>query len=138
MTTKQQREQKSRTYNTFCAESVWFDALGGYVEKTRLLDTLHRYETTLNRINENDANGHPRPVKEVRDGKRYEYDVEDVVWTRADEKKEQRIQSSVREIAEKLGFAVRFNGDPRGGAIRFVLPSGASNNFDGETWGIYW
>jgi hypothetical protein len=138
MTTKQQREQKSRTYNTFCAESVWFDALGGYVEKTRLLDRLHRYETTLSRINENDANGHPRPVKEVRDGKWYEYDVEDQEWAARDATKEARIQDKIRAIAVQLGFAVQFNGDPRGGAIRFVLPSGASNNFDGETWGIYW
>jgi hypothetical protein len=41
---------------------------------------------------------------------------------------------------ETLGirYGVIFNGDPRGGSIRFVLPSGKSNGMDGKTWGIYW
>ena len=69
-----------------------------------LLDRLHRYEATLSRINDNDANGHPRPVVEVRDGKRYEYSVEDVAWAARDEKKEAGIQGKVRALLEPLGI----------------------------------
>ena len=134
MSTKQQKNERQRLHNKI-REVV--PALG-YDGTVALLDQLHRYEATLSRINDNDANGHPRPVVEVRDGKRYEYSVEDTEWAARDAKKEVRIQGNVRALLEPLGIAVQFNGDPRGGAIRMLLPDHTSNGWDGGTWGIYW
>jgi len=141
MTTKQQREERLKTLLAFSRETtnpVFSGVLcndGGSVNRLgNLLDELHRYETTLHRIAENDCNGH---LKTICDGK-HRYTVEDTDWAARDAKKEERIQIKIRAVAEDLGFKVQFNGDPRGGAIRFVLPSGASNNWDHETWGIYW
>jgi hypothetical protein len=110
----------------------------GYYGTAALLNTLHRYETTLQRINENDCNGHPRMKTEYRDGKMYRFEVEDEAWAARDAKKEASIQNKVRALLDPLGIKVQFNGDPRGGAIRMILPDQTSNNWDGETWGIYW
>jgi len=103
-----------------------------------VLDKLHRYEATLQRINENDCNGHPRTETEYRDGKMYRFEVEDEEWTARDAKKEMSIQNKVRELLKPFNIEVQFNGDPRGGAIRMLLPDHTSNGWDGETWGIYW
>jgi hypothetical protein len=138
MTNMRKRHEWETTYNTFCEESKYFSSLNGWDERSTLLKRIHRYETALHRINENDCNGHPRMKTEYRDGKMYRYEVEDQAWLQRDIKKEISIQSKVRDIALKLGFGVIFNGDPRGGSIRFVLPSGKSTGMDGKTWGIYW
>ena len=53
-------------------------------------------------------------------------------------KREESIVWNVCAIADELGFRVVFNGDPRGGAIQFLLPNRESNGWDQETWGIYW
>ncbi len=87
------------------------------VDLEDVLDKLHYYETALHRLAETACN---------RD------------MTAHEEKREASITTRVKAIAERIGFKVKFNGDPRGGAIRFILPSGKSNNWDGETWGIYW
>ena len=68
----------------------------------------------------------------------YQYDIEDQDLVKRDEKKERNTQRIIQDYAKELGFTVDFNGDPRGGAIRFTLPSGKSNNWDQKTWGIYW
>ncbi len=81
------------------------------------LDKLHYYETALHRLAEIACN---------RD------------MTQHEEKREASITAKVEAIAKQIDFKVKFNGDPRGGAIRFILPSGKSNNWDNETWGIYW
>ena len=107
-------------------------------EMINILNKLHRYETTLHRINENDCNGHPRMKTEYREGKMYRFEVEDIAWVKRDEKKEISIQNKVKTIADKLGFMVQFNGDPRGGAIQFTLPSKKSNSWNNEVWGIFW
>lgn len=102
-------------------------------------DLLHRYETTLRRIDENECNGWPREVVERRGGKVYRYNVQDEGWEKRDKAREESTQRKVRNIAEKYGIAVNFNGDPRGGSIRFVMPDGRSNGFINDgTWGIYW
>lgn len=107
-------------------------------EIRELLNRLHRYERALSRINENECNGHPRLKIEFRDGKMHEYNVEDLNWAARDARKEKRTQEKVRALLKPYGIEARFNGDPRGGAIRMLLPDQTSNNWDGETWGIYW
>jgi len=103
-----------------------------------VLDKLHRYETTLHRISENQCNGHPRMITEIRDGKMYRYEVEDQKWAERDAKKEESIQNKVIELCKQYDIEVKFNGDPRGGAIRMLLPDHTSNNWDNESWGVYW
>jgi hypothetical protein len=85
------------------------------------VDRLHRYETTLHRISEIFCS------VELTDKQ-----------TKRLEEKELRIENKVAGIAELLRFPVHTQGDPRGGTIRFTLPSKRSNNWDRETWGIYW
>ena len=134
MVTKKQAEEYQITEYQFFEDAPHISASRMRV----ILDRLHRYETTLQRINENDCNGHPKQVTEYRDGKMYRYDIEDQDWLKRDQKKELNAQKIIQEYAEELGFKVDFNGDPRGGAIRFTLPSSKSNNWDQKTWGIYW
>lgn len=129
--TKKQIEEYQRIENKFCE-------LFPGINTTAILTRLHRYETTLQRINENDCNGHPRMTTEYRDGKMYRYEVEDEKWAARDAKKEASIQKKVVDLLSPYGIKVKFNGDPRGGAIRMLLPDHTSNGWDGETWGIYW
>jgi len=134
MTTKAQAREYQRIFNKF-RETV---PQLGYDGTVALLNKLHRYETTLHRINENDCNGHPRMKTEYRDGQMYRFEVEDEKWAARDAKKEASIQKRVIELLDPLDIKVQFNGDPRGGAIRMLLPDHTSNGWDGETWGIYW
>ena len=134
MSTKQQAAEYQKIFNKI-RETI---PQLGYGGTAALLNQLHRYETILHRIAENDCNGHPRMETECRDGKMYRFEVEDDAWAARDAKHEESIRKKVFAILDPLGIKVQFNGDPRGGAIRFVLPSGASNNWDHETWGIYW
>lgn len=130
-------EEYNRTFDKFHESSEYFREHRTGLS-IQILDRLHRYEATLRRINENDCNGHPRMKTECRDGKMFRYEVEDEKWEQRDRKKEISIQNKVKAIADMLGFKVQFNGDPRSGAIRFILPDAQSNNWDNETWGIYW
>jgi hypothetical protein len=98
------------------------------------LITLLKYERALSQINLNESNGWPREITERRDGKKFIYNVPDEEWKARDKKREISIQGKVGDIMLKYGFGLEFNGDPRGGAIRVILPSGISNSWDGKTW----
>ena len=117
---KKQINEWTETYNRFAEDSHYFASLG-WMDCRDILNKLHRYESTLHTISEKQCNDEMSEKEELRVSR-----------------KEENTENKVREIAEKLGFLVSFNGDPRGGSIRFVLPSGRSNNWDGTTWGIYW
>ena len=134
---RQQIEEYQRIKSKFLDLFYDYPKITGTEIRT-LLDKLHRYETTLHRINENDCNGHPRMKTEYRDGKFYQYEVEDLKWAERDAKKEESIQKKVIALLKPFNIEVRFNGDPRGGSIRMLLPDHTSNNWDNETWGIYW
>ena len=81
------------------------------------LSELHKYESTLTRYN---------TIACERDL---------TVW---EEKRGVVIENKVKDIAAILGFDVIFNSDPRGYAIRFILPSKKYNSWDGETWALNW
>jgi len=135
--TKRQIEEYQRIENKFL--TMHFYKLEVTTAEVRsLLAKLHRYETTLQRINENDCNGHPRMKTEYRDGKMYRFEVEDEKLAARDAKKEKSIREKVIALLKPYNIDVQFNGDPRGGAIRMLLPDHTSNGWDGETWGIYW
>jgi hypothetical protein len=135
--TRKQMEEYQRIEHKFLELFYQYPKVTS-TEIRSLLDKLHRYEKTLHRIAENDCNGHPRMKTEYRDGKTYRYEVEDLEWTQRDEKKEKSIQEKVIALLKPYNIEVRFNGDPRGGYIRMLLPDHSSNGWDGESWGIYW
>ncbi len=107
------RQEYADTLKQFAEESK----VKGWYDLQEILEKLHYYETALHRLAETACN---------RD------------MTEHEVKREDSISNKVRIITNQLGFKVRFNNDPRGGTIRFILPSGKSNNWDSETWGIYW
>lgn len=135
--TKKQMEEYQRIESKFL-DLCYEDPRVTSTTISALLDKLHRYETTLHRIAENDCNGHPRMKTEFRNGKVYRFAEEDAAWAARDAKKKASIQSRVVELLKPYGIDVKFNGDPRGGAIRMLLPDHSSNGWDGESWGIYW
>jgi len=138
MTTRIQREERTRTLLMFSGIARENGKDISQVEISHDLNLLHRYEATLRRINEDECNGWPREVVERRDGKTYRYNVTDEKWQARDQKTEISVKKRVKAIADKYGIGVDFNGDPRGGAIRFTVTDGRSNNWDQKTWGIYW
>lgn len=115
--TKEQRENRTKMLLAFKRNAP-------HLELDRvsyIMDLLHRNDTTLNRINDTRCEV-PMSDKE----------------TAAMEKKEAAAERRVTALVEELGFKVVFNGDPRGGAVRIILPDGSSNTWDGETWGMDW
>jgi choline kinase len=110
---KQELENYTRTLVQFLEESEEKNP----VVMGDTLYQLHRYESTLNRLS---------TIYCERN------------LTQSEEKKDENTQKKVETIAAELGLKVRFNSDPRGYAIRFVLPSGRYNQFDGETWALNW
>jgi hypothetical protein len=136
--TRKQREERMRT---LCMLSGLARANGHELTQNEVsndCDLLHRYEVTLQRINENECNGWPREVVERKGGNMFRYSVTDEAWQARDQQRETRTIKKVNELAAKYGITARINGDPRGGAIRLVLPDGRSNGWDNDTWGIYW
>jgi len=134
---KQEKDHYKRIESKFLELFYNYPKVDG--NKIRIaLNKLHRYETTLHRISENQCNGYPRTITEIRDGKMYRYEVEDQKWAERDAKKEESIQNKVIELCKQYDIEVKFNGDPRGGAIRMLLPDHTSNNWDQESWGVYW
>jgi AraC-like DNA-binding protein len=110
---KQSKENYAATFNRFIEDSK----VKNPGEMSDILNDLHRYESSLKRLN--------TAVCERE-------------LTENDEKKTEMIERKVKEIAEQLGFNFYINDDPRGYAIRFYLPSKHYNSWDGETWGINW
>ena len=121
MTTKQQREDRTKTLLRISrhARAKGFDL--SVLQLGDICDLLHRHEATLHRIAEMICS------VEMTPGKENKLDL-----------KVNRIEDRVRALLQPYGIDVRFNGDPRGGAIRMIMPDHESNNLDGETWGIYW
>jgi hypothetical protein len=134
---KQQKEHYKRIESKFLELFYNYPNVDG-IKIRIVLDKLHRYEKTLSRINENDCNGHPINKVEYRDGKMYHYHIEDQDWVERDAKKEESIKNKVIVLCKQYDIEVKFNGDPRGGAIRMLLPDRTSNNWDQESWGVYW
>lgn len=118
---KKQWRERLDTISCFISEAQHAGSMCSVQDIEQFCDLLHRYETTLHRILEIQCSVEMSEKEEKR--------LSD---------KEERIEKRVKDIVDLLKFKVQFNGDPRGGAIRFVLPSGRSNGWDQETWEIYW
>ena len=112
--TKNEKQNYAWTFNRFmedCTTNVSEDRM------YEIMDTLHRHETTLTRINTIECE---RNLRE------------------SESKKWDTTTKKVEELAKELGFKVEFNGDARGLCIKFHLPSKRYNSWDGETWRINW
>lgn len=48
--------------------------------------------------------------------------------------RQEGVEGKIELLAAGIGFSVRFNSDPRGLPVKFTLPSGKHNSWDGETW----
>lgn len=115
---KQQFEERERTRRKF------MDLTGGtisYEDMGDLIDRLHRKESSLAALNtlllnEKDTDLRNRARKVI-----------------------EKIEKDVKLMSDLLGFKVYFSGEPAvGSGIRFILPDGSYNNFDGESWCINW
>lgn len=88
------------------------------------LSKLKSIAKSLHRIAENDCNGHPREVSEIRDGKLFRYSVEDTEWLRRDERREERLKKKAIELIQAMDIQkshVDFQGDPRGAVMKLYL-----------------
>lgn len=77
----------------------------------------------LRRIAQNQCNGWPRPVRETRDGKVYQYDIENPEWRARDEKRREKqvliVAGCLR--AYRKDVTVEINHDPRGPAVKLRI-----------------
>lgn len=112
---KTQKQDYTATFDLFMKENKANLTTGQMID---ILEKLHFYEARLSNLNTQYANG----------------DIQDEDYT----KKSLSIDEKVKEIADRLGFGVGFQNDPRGAAIMFYLPSGRYNSWDGESWRLFW
>lgn len=77
----------------------------------------------LRRIAENECNGWPCPVRETRDGKTYQYNIENPSWRARDEKRRQQQLLIVAGCLRPYGknVTVEINHDPRGPAVKLRI-----------------
>jgi len=117
MTTQKQTRDRDQTIAQFAMQTNYHGIPGSIEDLERVVDWLHRQESTLHRLAETACN------REL---------------THREQDKNDRIESRVRDLLTLYQIPVRFEGDPRGGTIRMSFVSGASNNRGNEDWGIYW
>ena len=117
MATKQQIKMRNETIAQFAMQINHHGTPGDILSLEGLVDWLHRQETTLHRLAETAC---------------------DRELTIQEGDKVRRIEGHVRDLLALYHVPVHFEGDPRGGTIRMTFVSGASNNWGGEDWGIYW
>lgn len=79
---------------------------------------LRRIERKLHRLDENACNGWPRLQVEYKDGRRYEYHVEDEFWRKRDERAESLAEKQLDDLSARWGESWHHQSDPRGGAVK--------------------
>lgn len=99
------------------------------IEYRQHIAALHRYATTLHRLDENACNGWPMLKTEVRDGKVYRFDVENEAWRKRDEAKEARIMKRIAKIADLTGWTIETQDDPRGWPMSVKTKEGVDISF---------
>ncbi len=117
MATQKQARDRDETIAQFAMQANYHGVPGTVEDHSKVVDWLHRQESTLHRLAELAC---------------------DRELTRQEQDKNDRIEARVVDLLTLYQIPVRFEGDPRGGTIRMYFVSGASNNWGGEDWGIYW
>ena len=117
MMTKKQVRDRDETIAQFAMQINHYGTPANIAVIESVVDWLHRQETTLHRLAELAYN------REL---------------TAREQAKNDRVEGRVRDLLALYQVPVRFEGGPRGGTIRLSFVSGASNNWGGEDWGIYW
>ena len=104
------------------------------VQVAQVAGRIMRHAATYCRLAEESCNGHPAqgsptmPAAQL--GKLQEK------WDARIEREEARIEKLLTAAASELGLVADFGGDPRGYTVKLMLPSGRSNSFGGEGYGV--
>ena len=97
-------------------------------ELLTLLEEVGKAEVSLSRIHERQCNGYQDWQHKW-----------DQAAADADKKKKARIVEKLTGLLSAHGLGLRVNGDPRGLAVRVLMPDGSSNLWGGEgEWGASW
>jgi hypothetical protein len=107
-------------------------------------ETLENYTVTVFHLwNEGEITFFQDAIKLVNDLRRYSKTLERISLancnrnlTKKEEKQWESTVEKVMKISELIKIPVEIGKDPRGYAIKFILPSGVSNSFSGYGWGI--
>lgn len=83
---------------------------------------LMRFGATYGRIQENQCNGYTKPGT-------YDWDEE---ANQRDERKAEKIETTVTALCLEYECKPLFSGDPRGNTLKIEVSSGYSNSFGGE------
>ena len=111
---KQEQTNYATTLNLFLHDST---EIKNPVIMADILFELHKCESSLNRY---------YTILCERD------------ITESENKRMESIERKIKFLSARLGFDYHLNHDPRGYAIRFLLPSKRYNSWDGETWALNW
>lgn len=118
--TKQQIRNKENVITNMCHTAKFYGKDDDRLSMVYLAERLHRMETTLQHLAEDECN-----------------------FPTYDEKKQSRLEKlATKLITEQLGCKCYMNRDPRGFAIRMYLVDENGdkvwNCWDGETTGLDW
>ena len=89
---------------------------------------LQRVSATLHTIAERQCNGHQTPSGDW-----------DEAAAQRDEKREESAEKRARDLADKIGCKVTFQGDPRGAVVKLHIPGQPGDSFGGSAdgWPVY-
>ena len=79
---------------------------------------IARMERKYQRLQEAACNGYPKTITEFKNGKHFRYDIEDIELKAKCEKQEENIEKKLQEIAQRRGWFIRTQGDPRGATVQ--------------------
>jgi len=94
------------------------DAFDQYRETVRVANQFMKLARTLERINVRECNG---------------YHIEAQRLT--DEQGRARTEARLKDLCRHYGFGLNLGGDPRGYAVKLILPTGRYNTFGGKEEG---
>ena len=129
--TKREREIIDTTYNF---ENPKIQTREEREEFARDMSKVARAALKLRRLFELACNGYPRPKLEYRDGKWFQYDVEDLALRAKCERQEKQLEVKIAKIMYRWGCRWKIQGDPRGPAIyaTFGADDSTEDNFTGR------
>ena len=103
-------------------------------EFARDMSQVARAALKLRRLFELACNGYPKPKLECRDGKWFQYDVEDLELRAKCERQEKQLEVKIAKIMYRWGCRWATNGDPRGPAVyaTFGADDSSEDDFTGR------
>ena len=99
-------------------------------EFARDMSQVARAALKLRRLFELACNGYPKPKLECRDGKWFQYDVEDLELRAKCERQEIQLRKKIAKIMSRWGCRWATNSDPRGPAVYATFGADDSSEDD--------